>query len=158
MHERNIDPIIINRLLAVSRQYLLSPQQYDGAAATVEIEGGGYMTRKANTHTHSVKTHVLHKRKPSALAVEPAAAESSPFHIVARPDGYHWLTPDDKQEFGPFETIEQAQADIEAIDERAPVSDLTLQEAEREIGIADWIDAETGEPAEGACPPHLEEK
>lgn len=25
------------------------------------------------------------------------------------------------------------------------------------IGIADWIDAETGEPAEGESPPHLQE-
>jgi hypothetical protein len=33
----------------------------------------------------------------------------------------------------------------------------TLQEAEHEIGIADWIDAETGEPAEGDSP-HLQEE
>ena len=28
----------------------------------------------------------------------------------------------------------------------------TLQEAEAEIGIADWIDPETGKPAEGPTP------
>lgn len=32
----------------------------------------------------------------------------------------------------------------------------TLQEAEEEIGINPWLDAETGEPAEGQSPPHLE--
>jgi hypothetical protein len=32
----------------------------------------------------------------------------------------------------------------------------TLPELEREIGITDWLDPETGEPAEGQCPPHLD--
>lgn len=32
----------------------------------------------------------------------------------------------------------------------------TLPELEREIGIADWLDPQTGEPAEGQSPPHLE--
>lgn len=31
----------------------------------------------------------------------------------------------------------------------------SLPELEREIGIADWIDPQTGEPAEGQSPPHL---
>lgn len=31
-----------------------------------------------------------------------------------------------------------------------------LPDMEREIGIADWIDPETGVPAEGQSPPHLE--
>ena len=33
----------------------------------------------------------------------------------------------------------------------------TLEEAESELGINDWIDPETGELAEGQSPPHLEE-
>ena len=32
----------------------------------------------------------------------------------------------------------------------------TLDEAEDEIGINSWIDDETGEPAEGQSPPHIE--
>lgn len=73
--------------------------------------------------------------------------------IVARPDGYHWLARDGKQEFGPFETLELAQQDMDAADggEREPA--LSLQEAEREIGIGEWLDPETGEPAEGPSPP-----
>lgn len=31
-----------------------------------------------------------------------------------------------------------------------------LPEMEREIGIAEWIDPETGQPPEGHSPPHLE--
>lgn len=34
----------------------------------------------------------------------------------------------------------------------------TLLEAERDIGINEWIDPETGEPAEGQSPPHLEQE
>jgi hypothetical protein len=32
----------------------------------------------------------------------------------------------------------------------------TLREAEDEIGINEWLDADTGEPAEGQSPPHIE--
>ena len=78
--------------------------------------------------------------------------------VVARPDGFHWLTPDGRQEFGPFESIEAALADLQASDEEGPETAETLAEAEAEIGIADWIDPETGEPAQGGCPPHIEDR
>lgn len=77
--------------------------------------------------------------------------------IMLRPDGYYWQAPDGKQEFGPFESLEMAMADMGAADEQAPEPGETLQEAEDEIGIAGWIDPETGEPAEGQSPPRLEE-
>lgn len=32
----------------------------------------------------------------------------------------------------------------------------TLREAEEEIGINEWLDPDTGEPAEGQSPPHIE--
>jgi hypothetical protein len=51
-----------------------------------------------------------------------------------------------------------ALTDIESADERAADSVETLPELEREIGISDWIDPQTGEPAEGQSPPHLEEE
>lgn len=37
------------------------------------------------------------------------------------------------------------------------VSDA-LHEAEQSIGINEWLDPETGEPAEGQSPPHLEQE
>jgi hypothetical protein len=45
---------------------------------------------------------------------------------------------------------------MEAADDEAPEPGESLQEAESEIGIADWIDPETGDPAEGLSPPHFE--
>lgn len=81
------------------------------------------------------------------------ALESSEDQIADRPDGFYWRTVDGRQEFGPFDTIELARADMEASD----VSVEALQEAESEIGVADWIDPETGEPAEGLSTPRLAE-
>lgn len=77
--------------------------------------------------------------------------------VVKRPDGWYWLAPGGHQEFGPFPSASLALADRDASNEEAPAEGETIAEAEAEIGIADWIDAETGEPAEGQSPPHLEQ-
>jgi hypothetical protein len=98
------------------------------------------------------------RRKRAPPSADSPAIESAPPDIIERPDGYYWQVSDGHQEFGPFESHEQAQADRDAVDEEALAPVETLQEAEHEIGIADWIDAETGQPAEGESPPHLQEE
>lgn len=92
---------------------------------------------------------------PPLQATDPADEEAS--QVVARPDGYYWCAPDSRQEFGPFPSVELALADMQAVDGQAPEPGETLQEAESELGIADWIDPETGSPAEGLSRPHLDE-
>lgn len=77
--------------------------------------------------------------------------------VVEHPDGFYWVGPDGHEEFCPFASREAARADRDRFSEEAPGVGETVQEAEGEIGIAEWIDAETGEPAEGQSPPHLEE-
>ena len=57
------------------------------------------------------------------------AADSRDDQIMVRPDGYYWQTPDGKQEFGPFESLESALADRETADEQTPEPGETLQEA-----------------------------
>lgn len=84
-------------------------------------------------------------------------ADSGLDRIIRRPDGFHWQDWDGKQEFGPFETRAEALADMIESDEQSPEPGETLQEAEDEIGISDWIDPETGQPAEGQCLPRLDE-
>lgn len=69
--------------------------------------------------------------------------------LVRHPDGYYWVAPDGHQEFGPFTTAEEALADMNAGSDEAPEPGETLQEAEQELGLADWVDADTGELAEG---------
>ena len=75
--------------------------------------------------------------------------------IVLRPDGYYWRGSESRQEFGPFETYEEAQAERDAFDEEAIAPKETMHEVEESIGLADWLDPETGEPAEGLTTPHL---
>jgi hypothetical protein len=86
-----------------------------------------------------------------------SAVEAAPPSIVERPDGYYWQAPDGHREFGPFERYDLAEADRDAVGDEALAPGESLREAEYEIGIADWIDPETGEPAEGGSPPHLQE-
>jgi hypothetical protein len=78
--------------------------------------------------------------------------------VILRPDGYHWQGPDGKQEFGPFETLEAALADMGAVDEETSEPGESLQEAEDEIGIADWVDPDTGELAEGQSSPRFHDE
>ena len=82
--------------------------------------------------------------------------------VIKRPGGYYWCLIDadgkDGREYGPYDTFAEAQADMEAAaDLDSPEPGESLQEAEGEIGIADWIDPETGAPAEGLSRPHLDD-
>ncbi|HTQ73299.1 MAG TPA: hypothetical protein VMI74_03355 [Burkholderiales bacterium] len=72
--------------------------------------------------------------------------------LIERPNGFYWQSKDGKEEFGPFATLLEAVQDMQAKDGAAIEPGETKQEAEDEIGIADWVDPETGEPAEGGVP------
>jgi hypothetical protein len=72
--------------------------------------------------------------------------------IVERPNGFFWQSKDGGREFGPFATLLEAVQDMEAGGEDSPEPGETLQEAESEIGIADHVDPETGEPTEEQRP------
>jgi hypothetical protein len=72
--------------------------------------------------------------------------------VVSRPDGYYWLGAEGRREVGPFATYEEAAMSLHA-DEHSDIEpDDPLAEVEDEIGIAGWIDPETGEPAEEERP------
>jgi hypothetical protein len=68
--------------------------------------------------------------------------------IIERPDGFYWVDRQTDEAFGPFPTYQEAVQDMEYNAESDYEPGETLAEAEAEIGIADWIDAETGLPAE----------
>jgi len=74
--------------------------------------------------------------------------------ILARPDGFYWESKETKELRGPFETRAEAEADMlagGAAPEEFKAED-TLQEAESELGISEWIDPDTGGPAEDNVP------
>lgn len=78
--------------------------------------------------------------------------------LMHHPDGYFWVTPDGKKEFGPFESLELALADMQSASEESVEPGESVQEAEDEIGISDWVDPDTGELAEGQSTPHLRDE
>ncbi len=78
--------------------------------------------------------------------------------IIERPDGVYWQSIDGAQEYGPFMTLLEAVRDMQYSDEGGHEEGETVEEAEAELGIADWIDPDTGEPAEDGTPPRLAEE
>lgn len=91
-------------------------------------------------------------------SIEPAAGGKAVAAVIEHPDGYYWQAFDGRQEFGPHETYELALAARDAATEEtvAPVSDL--RDVERESGIADWVDSETGDPFDDESPCLREEQ
>jgi hypothetical protein len=93
--------------------------------------------------------------------MKPAAPETPPDYdasrIIERPDGFYWQDRTSGKEYGPFATLLEAEQDMnyEAADDVIESEDLL--EAEDEIGINDWIDPDTGEPAE-EWRPHLDDR
>ena len=72
--------------------------------------------------------------------------------IVERPDGVYWQDKESGREYGPFATLLEAVQDMELGGERNLEPGETLAEAENEIGMSDFIDSETGGPAEEGVP------
>lgn len=68
--------------------------------------------------------------------------------IIERPNGFYWQSKEDGREYGPFATLLEAVQDMQASDELVSDAAEAVAEAESELGIADWVDPETGQPAE----------
>jgi hypothetical protein len=75
-------------------------------------------------------------------------------HVFQHPDGFYWRNAKG-EERGPFESRAEAEADLLSEGSEYEPSD-TLQEAESEAGISDWIDPDTGGPAEDSVP-HIDD-
>ena len=96
------------------------------------------MPRKARERTK--------KRRVAATPAEIAG------RVIERPDGFDGESAGGEAH-GPYATRAEAEADMLA-DGAAGEADGTesLQEAESELGISDWIDPDTGGPAEDNVP------
>ncbi|HEX2199164.1 MAG TPA: hypothetical protein VHG88_11175 [Burkholderiales bacterium] len=74
--------------------------------------------------------------------------------MIKRPDGYYWEAQQRGELRGPFVTRAEAEAD--RLSGGAAAGDFeageTLEEAESEIGMSEWIDPDTGGPAEDNIP------
>ena len=84
-----------------------------------------------------------------AQTIPETPTDSDEARIIERPDGsYYWQAREGGREYGPFHTLLEATQDMQSSDDAAIEPGETLEEAEAEIGIASWVDPETGEPAE----------
>jgi hypothetical protein len=87
--------------------------------------------------------------KKSSVSRDESGAEP----ILKRPDGFYWQRKSGELR-GPFVTRAEAEADRLA--DGATEGDFgageSLQEAESEIGVSEWIDPDTGGPAEDNVP------
>lgn len=84
------------------------------------------------------------KRKKTSPGKESAE------RVIERPDGFYTQNAAG-EERGPFETLAEAEAELLSEDSEYAASD-TVQEAESEAGISEWIDPDTGDPAEDSVP------
>ncbi|HQR24648.1 MAG TPA: hypothetical protein PLW72_06100 [Burkholderiaceae bacterium] len=79
---------------------------------------------------------------------EAAGPDDESSRVVARPDGYYWIADDGRQEFGPFASAVQALAALREGIETTSEPGESVAEAAAEFGVAEWVDPDTGEPAE----------
>ena len=77
--------------------------------------------------------------------------------VIERPDGFYWQDKTSDKLYGPFPTLLEAVLDMQVENDAGLEAGETLGEAEAEIGISDFIDPQTGEPAEG-MQPHLSDE
>ncbi|MBZ0093165.1 MAG: hypothetical protein K8F27_13215 [Sulfuricellaceae bacterium] len=68
--------------------------------------------------------------------------------IIERPDGFYWQDKETEVVYGPFSSLMDAVGDMDYNDESDYEPGETLEQAEAELGISDWIDHETGLPGE----------
>jgi hypothetical protein len=88
---------------------------------------------------------------PRKTKPEPTAEEIAG-RVVERPDGFYWERSQGEM-VGPYTTLAEAEADMLADGAAdAPEATESLQEAESELGISEWIDPDTGGPAEDSVP------
>ncbi len=72
--------------------------------------------------------------------------------VIERPDGFYWQSQADGREAGPFPTLAEAIENMQYQGESDVGPGETVEEAEAELGLSDWIDPETGELAEESVP------
>jgi hypothetical protein len=93
------------------------------------------------------------KAAPPASAQEDEAAPAeSKIRFIERPNGVFWRASGSTTEYGPFATLAEAEADAQGREDPTFQATESVAEAEAEIGISEWIDPDTGVPAEESVP------
>ena len=105
----------------------------------------------------SKEKHTTPKHDPEMPQDEQASTDDVQAQLIERPDGFYWQDKLTEKWYGPFPTLLEAMEDMQYQEDSDYEEGESLQEAEAEIGITDWIDPETGEPSPGLTP-HLSDE
>ena len=100
------------------------------------------------------KTGSKMKKRVRSAPTEPVVGAPVQGHVIERPDGFYWEAKKGEPH-GPFTTLAEAEADMlsDGVGDDEEVEPVEgLQEAESELGINEWIDPDTGGPAEDNVP------
>ena len=89
--------------------------------------------------------------KPRKKIAE-APQQDDRIQFIERPDGVYWRAGASTTEYGPFSTLAEATADAEGREDPTFQATESVAEAEAEAGLAEWIDPDTGAPAEQSVP------
>ncbi|HLS55248.1 MAG TPA: hypothetical protein VK052_04200 [Zeimonas sp.] len=79
------------------------------------------------------------------------SAEFDHTRIIERPDGFYWQDDRDGREYGPFQTMVEAVADMQMADDETAAEESDIDDvrvAEDVLGVPDWIDPDTGQLAD----------
>lgn len=89
------------------------------------------------------------KRSKKNVAAPP---EDDRIEFIERPNGVYWRVGTSTVENGPFASLAEATADAEGREDPTFQATDSIAEAEAELGISEWIDPDTGSPAEESVP------
>ena len=81
-----------------------------------------------------------------------APVEDDRIQFIERPNGVYWRSANSEAENGPFSSLGEATADAEGREDPTFQATDSVAEAEAEAGISEWIDPDTGVPAEESVP------
>ncbi len=87
-----------------------------------------------------------------AQVIPQTTPEYDQTRIIERPNGFYWQSTDGGTEYGPFATLLEAVQDMQSAEDGGPEPGETLEEAEAELGLSDWVDPDTGGLAEEERP------
>lgn len=84
-------------------------------------------------------------------AIPTTSADFDHTRIIERPDGYYWQDDVDGREYGPFQTMLEAAADMQLADDEAADAEADVDDVRETgdlLGVPDWVDPDTGHLAD----------
>lgn len=79
------------------------------------------------------------------------SAEFDHTRIIERPDGFYWQDDADGREYGPFQTMLEAVADMQLADDESADAEADVDDVRETgdlLGVPDWVDPDTGHLAD----------